>query len=73
VEGETRDWLFSVNDHEEYSTYYSQHESSGRLSGEKILQSNLTKAEAMALLSLIGEPSYCGTVFGMCHYVYLDK
>jgi hypothetical protein len=66
---EAKDWEFSMRDYETGVTYFAQHKSTRRDSGEEILRSDLTKAEAMALLSLIGNPvdSFIGV--GVCHFV----
>jgi hypothetical protein len=52
---ENREWEFSVVECGTCNTYYAQSKES-HYPAEKILQADLTKVEALALLSLIGEP-----------------
>jgi hypothetical protein len=63
---ENRDWEFCVVGYETGGAYFAQHKSTRRDSDEEILQSDLTKAEAMALLSLIGEPNVL--TLNSCYY-----
>jgi hypothetical protein len=65
---ESRDFSFCVVEYETYSTYYAQTKDR-LLNGDQILQSDLTQAEAMALLSLIGEPTGCTE----CYFVCVEK
>jgi hypothetical protein len=68
---EAKDWEFSVRDYEFDVTYFAQHKSTRRDSDEEILRSDLTKAEAMAMLSLIGVP--VKSIDYYYYYVYIEK
>jgi hypothetical protein len=58
---ENRNWELTVFDHETYATYYAQSAETSYVGGEKKVQSNLTRDEAMAMLSLFGTPNECGS------------
>jgi hypothetical protein len=64
-----KDWLFSVCESSRVFGYYAQHKSSC-LSYEQILQSDLTRDEAMEMLSLVGEPI---RQFDVCYSVHVYK
>jgi hypothetical protein len=51
---DNRDWEIVSYD---TVCYYAQKNNAQHCAGESVLNSNLTKDEAMALLSLIGSPS----------------
>jgi hypothetical protein len=53
---ENRDWGFYMYVHKYDTMYYAQHKSAYNDDDVQILQSDLTKSEAMALLSLTGTP-----------------
>jgi hypothetical protein len=69
---EHRDWEIVITERETYTIYYAQTKSARNIIDEQILQSNLTKDEALALLSLIGSPEVIG-VNSDCYRVEIDR
>jgi hypothetical protein len=70
---ESRDWELCVVDRKNSShiRYYVQHKSAYQHDCEEILHRDLTKAEAIALLSLLGAP--VKSIDDYYYYVYIEK